>query len=324
MHETATRDPARSSHVVCTLAEGSYFLGTSALVNSLAKAGFCGDIVIGYCGSPPAWLEMLSPGNTPGTYVVGQQIQLRLVEIDRPWHLSNCKPAFMRSILLEICPDADIIYYFDSDIVITHPWATFVEWATYGVVLVQDLADSCMSPYHVYRQSWRELSARIGNECRDITGYFNGGCVGLQRSQMALIEVWDRLIHELERDGADMRLMKDPRRKLALARMDQDMLNAAVMATTVPLAVLGYEAMGIFPWVGEVMPHAVWGTKPWKRGYIFDALRGFPPGRVHNHYWKHANGPIRTFSGAAYFWKRAQLAIGNLIGLLHMRSLRDL
>ena len=40
--------------------------------------------------------------------------------------------------------------------------------------------------------------------------------------------------------------------------MDQDVLNATIMATETPIALLGSEAMGMFPWVGEVMPHAMW------------------------------------------------------------------
>ena len=51
-------------------------------------------------------------------------------------------------------------------------------------------------------------------------------------------------MEELERDGADMRKMKNATGKLEFARMDQDVLNATIMATDVPLCLLGSEAMG--------------------------------------------------------------------------------
>lgn len=131
-------------------------------------------------------------------------------------------------------------------------------------------------------------------------------------------------MEELERDGADMRKMKNATGKLEFSRMDQDILNAAVMASDTPIGLLGSEAMGMFPWVGEVVPHAMWGRKPWRRNYILDAVRGFPPGRAHRAYWNFVDGPIRPFNEFGLFRKRAQLRVGHLISLLHTRSFRDL
>ena len=121
-----------------------------------------------------------------------------------------------------------------------------------------------------------------------------------------------------------MRKMKNASGKLEFARMDQDVLNATIMATETPMALLGPEAMGMFPWVGEVMPHAMWHRKPWDRRYIVDALRGFPPGRVHQAYWAFVDGPIHPFGRFELLAKRAQLKLGHYIGMLHTRSYRDL
>lgn len=311
-------------HVVCTLAEGRHFLGAAALINSLVRAGFVGDIVIGYRGALPDWLNALDRDRASGIYTVNSNVRLQLVEIERVWHLSNCKPELIQLVFASLFPKAELVYYFDTDIVITQTWDMFAEWANYGVVLTLDSSDSHMSPHHVYRRPWRALAKELGLDCRDITGYFNGGCIGIHRVHSKFADVWASLMYELERSGADMRCMKDPKRNLAFARMDQDVLNAAVMATEVPMAMLGYEAMGMFPWFGEAMPHAMWGSKPWDRNYIADSLRGFPPGRVHNAYWSVKNTPIKAWSDSEYRSKRLQLRIGNWIGLLHMRSFRDL
>jgi hypothetical protein len=106
-------------------------------------------------------------------------------------------------------------------------------------------------------------------------------------------EVWASLMEELERENADMTKMKNWTGRREFARMDQDVLNATIMATDTPIALLGAEAMGWFPAAGEVMPHAMVHKKPWVRNYIFDALRGFPPDHIHRTYWQFVEGPIR-------------------------------
>ena len=315
---------ADTLQIVCTLAEGHYFFGVAALVNSLVRAGFKGAVVVGFRGERPTWLETFAHDPALDSYAVTPSVQLRLVEVPGPWHLNNCKPRFIEDVLFTKYPNSDLVYYFDTDIVITHSWSSFAEWASGGIVLVLDPADSYMSPHHVYRRAWQDLAARQRRVCREFTGYVNGGCIGICRQQAEFARVWSGLMEELERNGADMRKMKNTTGKLEFSRMDQDILNAAVMASDAPIGLLGSEAMGMFPWVGEVMPHAMWQRKPWQRNYILDALRGFPPGRAHRAYWEFVNGPIRPFNEFALFRKRAQLTAGHLIGLLHSRSYRDL
>src|SRR5208282_258961 len=132
------------------------------------------------------------------------------------------------------------------------------------------------------------------------------------------------LMEELEREGADMRKIKNWAGRLEFARMDQDVLNATIVATDTPIALLGSEAMGLFPWAGEVMPHAMFHQKPWARNYIFDALRGFPPNHTYRAYWKFVDGPIRPFGELELKRKKTAVAIARLIGLVHSRSYRDL
>jgi hypothetical protein len=312
-----------AAQVICTLAEHHYFYGVAALVNSLVRAGFEGTVVVGFRGERPDWLGEFARDPALDSYAVTPSVQLRLVEVAGPWHLANCKPNFIKDLLFEKYAEADLVYYFDADIVIKHSWSSFAGWARSGVVLVLDPADSYMSPHHVYRRGWQDLASRQNRACREFTGYVNSGCVGICRAYADFASVWSGLMEELEREGADMRKQKNTKIKLEFSRMDQDILNATVMATDTPIALLGTEAMGMFPWVGEVMPHAMWGRKPWQRNYILDALRGFPPHRTHRAYWEFVDGPIRPFNEFALFRKHAQLAVGHLIGQLHSRSYRD-
>jgi hypothetical protein len=324
-------DPAGShvagktgAHVVCTLAEGRYFDGLAALANSLVRAGFEGSVVVGYRGSKPLWAGSLKIRDQAShVYEVSSAVDLHFVELAGTWHLNNLKAHLINQIF-ERNVDVDLVYYFDTDIFIKQAWSTLVEWARSGVVLVLDMADTYMSPHHVYRRAWQNLAAKQSLKSRDFSGYVNGGCVGVNRAFAEFPRVWSVLMEELEREGADMQKMKNLSGRLEFARMDQDVLNATIMATDTPIALLGYEAMGLFPWCGEVMPHAVHYQKPWARNYIFDALRGFPPNRTYRDYWKFVDGPIRPFGEFELKKKKAAVAIARLIGLLHTRSFRDL
>jgi hypothetical protein len=311
-------------HVVCTTAEGSYFSGLAALANSLVRAGFKGSIVVGYRHGKPTWLETLEKDSECDAYLVTTEVRLQFVEVPGTWHLANYKGHLIHQIFREIVPDAELVYFFDTDIFIDRTWETFAAWARHGVVVVLDMADSYMSPHHVYRKAWRTLAERTNRQCRDFTGYVNSGCVGINRLYAEFAEVWSLLMEQLEKDGADMRLMKNWTGPLEFSRMDQDILNATIMATDTPIALLGFEAMGLFPWANTVMPHAMFHKKPWTRNYILDALRGFPPNRTYRDYWRFADGPIRPFRGFELKRKKAAVAIARLIGLLHTRSYRDL
>jgi hypothetical protein len=311
-------------HAVCTLAEGSYFYGLAALANSLVHAGFEGSVVVGYRGVQPQWVQSLKTrDHASQVYQVTESVDLRLIELPGTWHLANLKAHLINQIF-ERDDDVDLVFYLDTDIVITQPWSTLVEWARKGVVLVLDVADTYMSPQHVYRRAWQDLAATCGFESRDFSGYVNSGCVGINRAFAEFPRVWSLLMEELERGGADMSTMKNWTGRLEYARMDQDVLNATIMATDTPIALLGAEAMGWFPWANEVMPHAMFAKKPWVRNYILDALRGFPPNHVYRAYWRFVDGPIHPFGKWQLKRKKTGVAIARLIGLLHLRSYRDL
>ena len=106
------------------------------------------------------------------------------------------------------------------------------------------------------------------------------------------------------------------------AKMDQDLLNAALMATDTPYCVLGVEAMDAFP-SASIMSHAMVFAKPWLRNYIRDALIGFQPDPAHKAFWHYANSPIRAFPAPEWRRKMLILRITKLLGYLKRRTVRD-
>ena len=106
------------------------------------------------------------------------------------------------------------------------------------------------------------------------------------------------------------------------AKMDQDLLNAAVMATDTPYCVLGVEAMDAFP-SANIMSNAMVFAKPWLRNYIRDALIGFQPDPAHKAFWAYADGPIQAFTAAEWRRKMAILRLTKLLGYFKRRTVRD-
>src|SRR3974390_1660447 len=86
-------------HVVCTVAEGSYFNGVAALANSLVRAGFEGSVVVGYRGRKPLWADSLKRRNQASDfYQVSSGVHLDFVELAGTWHLANLKAHLINQI----------------------------------------------------------------------------------------------------------------------------------------------------------------------------------------------------------------------------------
>lgn len=311
-----------AAHVVCTVAEGAYFNGVAALINSLVAAGFRGDVVVAYRGALPDWVGALAPDAGTDTRAVAPGVRLRTIPLPGAWHLGNLRPQLIVDIFART--RAELVFYFDTDIVVTGPWDAFARWAANGIVAALDVADSFMPANHAFRHEWRRLAATKGYACAETTGYFNSGCVGIGRAHADFAAVWRDLMLALEVEGADMRTLKDSSGKVEFSRMDQDMLNIAIMAAGAPISALGYESMGLYPRANQMMAHAMFYKKPWCRPYILDALRGIPPGQSHLAYWRHIDGPIQPFSPLSRRLRRVEVAIARFIGLLHVRDSRDL
>jgi hypothetical protein len=308
--------------VVCVLAERSYFHGATVLLNSLIRNGFRGEMVVGYRGDLPPLVSALRGGADGVPRTVAPGVAIRFISVESTWAFSNLKASFMQRVFEDIRPDARTMFFFDADLLIRCDWLHFERWAEHGVVMALDMAETYMPPQHVFRREWEALAGRCGLTCRPAAGYVNSGCVGISAKHIEFIRVWARLMRQLEMDGHDMRKTTVAGGMPEYAKMDQDVLNATIMATDAPLALLGQEAMDIFP-SSVIMTHYMIHTKPWLRHYIKDALKGFPPDRNEFVFWELANNPIPSFAPAALRTKRRRVKLARLIGFLRRRGIRE-
>jgi hypothetical protein len=86
--------------IVCTQFEGDYHYGAAALINSLYKAGFRGELYAGYKGELPYWAskskESTILDDTNHTLQVAEGLQVNFIKIKSSSHLTNYKPDFMK------------------------------------------------------------------------------------------------------------------------------------------------------------------------------------------------------------------------------------
>lgn len=305
-----TQPRQHAPEVACVLAEGSYFHGVAALINSLVRNGFTGTVLVGYRGALPEWTR----GPLP------PEVELRFIEVTPGWHFTNLKARFLIEAMTAHCPEAEHGWYFDADVVVMGPWEAFPRWADAGVLAVLDMADTFMPPQHAFRDAWSALAQRAGFACREVTGYANAGFLGVARRHLRFLEVWDALLRQREAEGADMARLKMADAPPEFIRADQDILNAALMASDVPYRLLGIEAMGRFPFV-NLLGHMMVFDKPWRRDHIKDALKGFQADHPERAFWRYADGPIRSFTAAEWRGKSWRRRIARAIGYVHRRSL---
>lgn len=305
--------------VPAALYQGDYHLGVAALVNSLHRAGFRGEFLIGYRGPLPHWAEGLRPLGAAGEHCLDiDGVALRFVPVPPGPNLSAAKPAFMLDMLDRLTPQADAVMMFDADIVAIGPWQFFAEWAGYGVGLCQDMSYPILPDGHPHRHRWRAMARALGRECRNLDWYFNGGFVSVRRADRIFLETWRDLLALVAKELGPLEKIKIAARSNPLAVPDQDMLNAAAMATQVPISPLGPDGMGFTPG-GFAMLHAV-AEKPWRARYLRRALGGRPPGAADKAFWEAADGPLKPFPPATLFSRLAALRYAAAIGRFYRRN----
>ncbi|HEX8378074.1 MAG TPA: hypothetical protein VF602_09655 [Pedobacter sp.] len=318
--------------IVCTQFEGDYHYGAAALINSLYKAGFRGELYAGYKGELPYWAskskESTILDDTNHTLQVAEGLQVNFIKIKSSSHLTNYKPDFMKLILDGPGRNAEGIYYFDSDIVVRAPWSYFETWVEYGIAVCEDL-NSPIPKDHPLRRGWRDFfkNAGINLNFKDAT-YVNGGFVGLRREDFDFIDVWIKIqnamstvIGGLENSQFNKMSTVSPYLKRPygiFSKTDQDALNASIETWEKCVSFIGLEGMGFKSGV-SLMSHALGPIKPWSAKPIRRALSGHSPRQVDRDYLMVSQFPIRLYSRTTVVIRYYKILLATFISRFYSK-----
>src|ERR1700710_1259012 len=101
--------------VLTTLAENDYFLGLSALINSVVSCGTYVDLVIvGYRGQLPGWLPTLENTERGKLCRLKSGLVMEFIELKGDLHIVHEKPNWFKFINDVAVPDADEYFFFDA------------------------------------------------------------------------------------------------------------------------------------------------------------------------------------------------------------------
>jgi hypothetical protein len=299
-----------STSSICTLFEGDYHLGVAALINSLHTAGFTGTVVCGCRGKTPPW----------SAAAMGlERMQISFVEITTPLHLTNYKPGFLQACWDGIAATADQLFYVDPDIVVKAPWPTLDRWARDGLAVCEDV-NSYLPARHPYRLAWLDFFSRNGIvPARSLDRYYNAGFFGVPRTHRGLLDEWQRLLDLAEAELGPLNRIKSGAPHELFHTIDQDAFNMALLLNDLPINAAGPEAMDFFPG-GHLLSHAAGGTKPWRGGFLKEALRGRPPGLAQKCFHQHLDGPLPVLPLSVVRSRRLELGVAALIGRFYRRT----
>ena len=307
-----------SPSVICTMFEKRYALGVGALTNSLVAAGFTGTFCIGYRGPLPTWLEQCTVERPGEQWRIGG-MTLRFIALDTADHFTNHKPQFMLRLLDQEYPQAERVAYIDPDIVVKCSWNYIEEWSTDAVAVCADINAQCPIG-HPLRRQWQRYFAPHGLVFRQQAAvYVNAGFIVVPRSQRVLLEEWRR-VQELMAPAIGGLGTAFPKDRTFLFHMtDQDALNTVLDCTTAQISVIGQDGMDFIPG-GYVLSHAQGRPKPWDKGFVHQALRGFPATLPDKHYWRFVSTPLVIHPPLTRLRARIGLKISSAIGRLYRRS----
>jgi hypothetical protein len=292
------------------LFEGHYHLGVGALINSLHASGFTGRVICGYRGTEPVWAEAARS-------LAG--IEVRFVPVTTAMHLTHYKPTFLQECWAAHCTDARQLYYFDPDIVVKAPWKILARWAADGVAVCEDV-NAYLPARHPYRLAWEDFLRANGlPPLRSLDRYYNAGFIGIPRAHRHLLEIWSRIVGCAEAELGALSKIKFDDPNALMHTPDQDALNMALMVYTAPINGTGPEGMD-FATGGHLLSHAVGGRKPWRGGFLRDALHGRPPGPAQKYFFRFAETPLRLFPSAELARLRLSLRSGALLGRMYRRA----
>ena len=296
---------------LCTLFEGDYHLGAAALLNSLHRSGFDGIFVCGYRGPLPSWAKRTSSLSP---------LQVIWVEVSVSIHLTNYKPTFMRACLHTHTPMAESIGYLDPDIVVKASWPVFDRWLRGGGVTLCEDVNACLPSGHPYRLAWHDFFLRHNLvPVRALERYYNAGFIAVPRTEEGLLASWEHLIALSNEELGILNELKHGRPDALFHSLDQDAMNMALMLHPVKILAAGGEAMDFLPG-GHLLSHAAGGRKPWRGGFLLDALLGRPPGQAQKQFYRHADSPLAVLSAPTLAWRRFELGLAALLGRIYRRT----
>lgn len=286
---------------ICTLFEGDHHVGAGALLNSVARSGHGGPVVLGHRGEPPPWFptaqEMLPN-------------RLLSVPIESDRHLAYLKPWILRRAMDET--GADAVAYADPDVVVKCPAEVLQRWCRDGLALVQDV-NNPLPDRHPYRLRWRDHLADLGyDDCRPLDVQYNSGFVGLPRDLVGLLDLWQQMIDAViaHNDRADVIKVGDA--NALFHSTDQDALNMALMVSEAPINDAGPDGMD-FDRTGLLLSHAIGTPKPWQTTPLRRAISGHAPSAAHRAFWEYVGEPVPVLEprrvGRARRALRAQSAL---------------
>ncbi len=306
---------------VCTLFEGHYHLGAAALVNSLWSSGFRGRVICGLRGAMPPWSEPFrEAANGARVRDFGQGFEVWFVPVATQIHFTNYKPSFLKEMWDGPAADAEAFYYLDPDIVVKCPWSFMEGWTEGGIALCEDV-NFYLPPRHPMRISWihwlEAQGVQVANTTRE--RYYSGGFIGVPRASREFLTMWQTLIQKMGDVTGSLSKLKQGSATTLFHSMDQDALNMALMAADVPVNGAGWESMD-FAHGGHILSHAIGGRKPWRGGFIGQALQGYPPSMANKAYFEHVDSPIRVFEPGEKSRLKLALNLGAFIGRFYRRA----
>lgn len=306
---------------VCTLFEGHYHLGAAALINSLWASGFRGRVICGLRGPLPPWSEPSRDGeNGMRVRDFGEGFEVWFVPVAATIHFTNYKPTFLLEMWKGPAAAADIFYYLDPDIVIKCKWDLIERWAEGGLALSEDV-NFYLPPRHPLRTGWirwlRENGVEISGS--NLERYYSAGFIGVPRAAGEFLNLWQTTIEKIGKTTGSLALLKQGDATSLFHTPDQDAMNIALMCREVTVNGAGWESMD-FAHGGHLLSHAIGGRKPWRGGFIRQALQGYPPSIAHKAFFEHIDSPIQVFSPGEKSRLKMALNLGAFIGRFYRRT----
>jgi hypothetical protein len=311
--------------IICTLFEGHYHYGVAALVNSLYKNGFKGNVYAGYRGSLPAWANSAKYDaainwNENKSLSITNDIILVFLPVETTYHLTNYKPDFMLQLLEGVVKNAGAVFYFDPDIVIKCEWNFFDYWVSCGIAVVHEIMYNDMPSTHPIRNKWQSVIKTANKKVEhNLDSYVNAGFCGVAKRDISFLKSWLEFISMSDKEyGADLKKISDFSKTHAFCFIDQDSLNMALMCYPGEISEIGPDGMDFISG-GYIMSHATGSPKPWNKYFFLSALKGTPPSLAEKEYWKNVEGVVNFYNGLKILKKKFIIRISSLIGRLYSK-----